>query len=199
MNAQRTVAPYVGLLGLAVLLLALGGLGWLVFLAFVTGILIPGEFASYGLVLTTVAAATASFFSPCSFVVLPSYIAFASSGEEAGPEGRLLSTLKTGAIAALGVVTAVTVLGAVIGLLGTGIGPQLSIASSTPNPLSRSLRIIVGVLVFFMGFVHLVGLSHRLPLLGRIASWAPRAQVPGRPSAWSVYTYGAGYVFVGIG
>ena len=54
-------------------------------LSFVRNMLMPGEFAAYGLVITAVAAGTASFFSPCSFTVLPSYIAFASSGQNAEP------------------------------------------------------------------------------------------------------------------
>ena len=80
MYARRTLGPYVPIISLALLLLAIGGLGYLGFLAFVKGVLAPKEFATYGLVLTTLAAATASFFSPCSFTVLPSYLAFASSG-----------------------------------------------------------------------------------------------------------------------
>ena len=80
MRMQKTSHPYIPYIYLAIALLALGGLGYLGFLTFVRNILMPGEFAAYGLVITTVAAGTASFFSPCSFTVLPSYIAFASSG-----------------------------------------------------------------------------------------------------------------------
>ena len=61
MYVRRTLAPYVSIISLALLLLAIGGLGYLGFLAFVKGVLAPKEFATYGLVLTTLAAATASY------------------------------------------------------------------------------------------------------------------------------------------
>lgn len=191
--------PYLAYISFAVLLLAVGGLGYLAFLTFVKGILAPKEFASYGLVVVTLGAATASFFSPCSFTVLPSYIAFASPGEDMVPGRRLRNALKNGLVAALGVITVVAILGAVIGALGTGIGAELSITGADPSPLARALRIGIGVFILSMGFLHIMNLSHRIPLLGRISSVAIRAQGEGGPSLRSVYAYGAGYVLVGIG
>ena len=181
------------------LLLAVGGLGYVGFLAFVKGILAPGEFAAYGLVFTTMAAATASFFSPCSFTVLPSYIAFASSGQQVRSGERLRNSLKSGLVAALGVLTVVAVLGVLIGALGTGIGSNLSITGSNPSTAAKALRIGIGAFVLSMGVLHITDLSHKIPLLGRVSSWAIRAEGEGGPSLRSVYAYGAGYVVVGIG
>ena len=196
LKTNHTFLPYIYL---AVGLLALGGLGYLGFLAFVRNILMPGEFATYGLIITTIAAGTASFFSPCSFTVLPSYIAFASSGQDAEPDNRFPNALKNGVAAALGVVTTVTVLGALIGLLGTGIGADLSITGADPSPVAKALRIGIGAFVLSMGLVHITGQTHRIPFLGRIAVLAMRAEGGGGPSLRSVYAYGAGYVVVGIG
>jgi cytochrome c biogenesis protein CcdA len=199
MNARTKVAAYLPPLTWAVLLLALGGLGYLAFLAIVKSIFIPGEFASYGLVLVTVAAAVASFFSPCSFTVLPGYIAVAGPGEGVGPRRGFQKALQNGLVAAVGVVTAVAFLGILMGALGTAIGPELSIAGPNPNLASRALRITLGAFVFAMGLLYLLGLPHRIPLLGRISSWAIRAQGESGPSLRSIYAYGAGYVLVGIG
>ena len=199
MNAQKTTNTYIPYISLAVMLLALGGLGYLGFLAFVKGILMPGEFTAYGLVVTTVAAATASFFSPCSFTVLPSYIAFTSSGQDLRPEERLQAALKNGLVAALGVITVVAVLGVLIGALGTGIGSQLSITGSDPSTTAQALRIIIGAFVLSMGLLHIMDLSHHIPLLGRVSSWAIRTEGEGASSLRSVYAYGAGYVLVGVG
>lgn len=199
MNSQRTARSYVSYLSLAILLIAVAGLGYLAFLAFVKGILGPKEFASYGLVLTTLAAATASFFSPCSFTVLPSYLAFASSAGDVEAGRRFWNTLKGGLVAALGVMTVVAVLGALIGALGTAIGPKLSITGSDPSTASRALRIAIGTFVLFMGLSHILDLSHKIPVLGKISSWAIRAEGEGGPSLRSVYGYGAGYVLVGVG
>ena len=199
MSNQRTVAPYILPISLAVLVLAAGGLGYLGFLAFVTDVLAPREFASYGLILTAVAAAIASFFSPCSFTVLPSYIAFASSEGNAEPGIRFRDTLKNGLVAALGVITVVAILGALIAALGTGVGAELSITASDPSTLAQALRIIIGAFVLSMGLLHIANQSHRIPFLGSISSWAIRAEGEGGPSLRSVYAYGAGYVLVGIG
>ena len=205
MNTQRTGRSYVAYFSPVILLLAVGGLGYLGylgFLAFVKGILVPKEFASYGLVLTTLAAATASFFSPCNFTVLPSYLAFASSAGDVEAGRRFWNALKGGLVAALGVVTVVAVLGALIGALGTAVGPKLSITAADPNAAnaaSRALRITIGTFVLFMGLSHILNLSHKIPLLGKISSWAIRAEGEGGPSLRSVYGYGAGYVLVGIG
>ena len=199
MYVRRTLAPYVSIISLALLLLAIGGLGYLGFLAFVKGVLAPKEFATYGLVLTTLAAATASFFSPCSFTVLPSYIAFASSGQELEAGRRFRNALKNGLVAALGVVTVVAILGALVGVLGAGVGADLSITGSDPSPVARALRIGIGVFVLSMGLTHILDLTHRIPLLDRISSWAIRAEGDGEPSLRSTYAYGAGYVAVGVG
>lgn len=200
MRAEKTLGRYISPALLTLLLLALGGLGYLTFLAFVKGVLATREFAAYGLVLTSVAAGTASFFSPCSFTVLPGYLAFAgSSGEGEEPGRKSQSALKNGLVAAFGVVTAVVIIGALIGALGTGIGPGLSITGSDPNPASQALRITIGAFVLSMGLLHLFNLSHKVPLLGRISAWAIGKQDEGGPSLRSVYLYGAGYVLVGIG
>ena len=199
MYIPKTIHTYIPYIYLAVGLLALGGLGYLGFLTFVRNILMPGEFATYGLIITTVAAGTASFFSPCSFTVLPSYISFASSGQDAERDKRFHNALKNGVVAALGVVTVVAILGALIGLLGTGIGTDLSITGTNPSPVAMSLRIAIGAFVLSMGLVHITGQTHRVPFLGRIAALAIRAEGEGRPSLRSVYAYGAGYVVVGIG
>ncbi len=198
MQVQKADAyiPYIFLAGV---LLALGGLGYLGFLAFVKGLLMPNEFAAYGLLLTTIAAATASFFSPCSFTVLPSYIAFAGSRNDVEPGRRFQDALKNGLVAALGVITVVAVLGALIGALGTGVGSDLSITGSDPSALAKGLRMAIGAFLISMGVLHIMDLSHRIPLVGRISAWAIQAEGEGGPSLRSVYGYGAGYVLVGVG
>jgi cytochrome c biogenesis protein CcdA len=159
----------------------------------------PGQFAAYGLVIATVAAAIASFFSPCSFTVLPSYLAFASAGRDLELDRRFQLAVRNGLVAAMGVVTVVTIMGALIGALGTGIGSELSITGPNPSTPARVLRLAIGAFVLFMGLLHILDLSHRIPLLGRIASWAIRAEGEGGLSVKSAYGYGTGYVLAGVG
>lgn len=185
---------------LALSLLAVAGLGYLVFLAFVNGILKPGEFASYGLVLATVAGATASFFSPCSFTVFPSVIAFAGPSFDGAPRMRLRSAVQRGAVAALGVITAAAVIGIVIGVFGTSIGSSFSIFSSSPNSaVAKGVRIAVGSFVASMALIQLLNWSHRLPLVGSVSVWASELSSTSKPSLRSAYIYGATYVAVGFG
>lgn len=201
MRSARTLSlSYFFYLLTALSLLAVAGLGYLAFLAFVKGILKPGEFASYGLVLATVAGATASFFSPCSFTVFPSFIVFAGPPSEGAPGIRPRSAMQRGAVAALGVVTSVLIVGIVIGALGSSIGPSFSIFSSSPNNLvAKGLRIAVGSFVASMALIHLLNWSHQLPLVGRVSAWATELSSTSRPSLRSAYIYGATYVGVGFG
>ena len=198
MASEQQAKSYAAVVATLTIVVGLAGLGYLAFLAFVKGILVPGEFAAYGLAITAVAAGTASFFSPCAFTVLPSYIAFAGGGAGTGGKPALGSALLAGTAASLGVVTAVSVLGLLVAVLGTGVGASFSITGEDPSRAAQGFRIGVGAFVISMGLVHLLNWSHRAPLVGRVASWAVRVQPEGG-SLRSLYAYGAGYALVGVG
>ena len=198
MASEQPARSYAAALVTLFIVVGLAALGYLAFLAFVKGILVPGEFAAYGLVITAVAAGTASFFSPCAFTVLPSYIAFAGGGMVGQRGPTLGATLLAGTAASLGVVTAVSALGLLLAALGTGIGSSLSVTGDDPSRAAQGLRIGVGVFIVAMGLMHLLDWSHRVPLVGKAASWAVRAQPEGG-SVRALYVYGAGYAVVGIG
>lgn len=105
-----------------------------------------------------------------------------------------------GAAAALGVITTCIVVGLIIGALGASVGPSFSIFSSSPNSLvAKGLRIGVGTFVASMGLLHLLNLSHRLPLVGRVSTWATAIGETSTPSLRSAYVYGATYIAVGFG
>ena len=198
MRSGSPARTYVAALATLAVVVAVAGLGYLAFLAFVKGILVPGEFAAYGLAITAIAAGTASFFSPCAFTVLPSYIAFAGGRWTQGDRPELGPALAGGLAASLGVVSAVSVLGLVVAALGTGVGASFSITGEDPSREAQGFRIAVGAFVISMGLVHLFGWSHRAPLVGSVASWAVRVQPEGG-SLRSLYAYGAGYALVGVG
>ena len=198
MASESPARSYAAALATLTVVVTLAGLGYLAFLGFVKGILVPGEFAAYGLAITAVAAGTASFFSPCAFTMLPSYLALAGGGQTQGCRPELWPALVGGLAAALGVVTTVSLLGLLLAALGTGIGANLSITGEDPSRAAQGFRIGVGAFVISMGLVHLLDWSHRAPLVGRVASWAVRVQPEGG-SLRSLYAYGAGYALVGVG
>jgi hypothetical protein len=200
MARTRFAVQYLGYVAASFGLLAIAGLGYLAFLAFVKGILMPGEFAAYGLALATVAGATASFFSPCAFTVFPSFILFNSPSQPGKTEGRIPRALITGATAAIGVLTTVIIIGIVIGAVGTSLGPSFSMFSSSPNSaVGKGVRIAIGAFVAAMALLHLLNQSHRIPVLGKVAAWAANLGGSPSPSLRSAYVYGATYVAVGFG
>lgn len=180
--------------------LAVAGLGYLSFIAFVEGVLKPHEFASYGLAFTAVAGGVASFFSPCSFTVLPTMVILGDMRDANAVAPRVRRALARGLLAALGVLSSAVVIGVIIGALGTGLGPTFSIFSSSPNSaIAKAIRISIGAVLVAMGLVHLLDLSHRLPLAGRVAAWAGEFGLSQQASARSAYVYGAVYIGVGFG
>lgn len=201
MKSRAPAARQVfGYLTIALMAVLVGALGYLAFLAFVKGVLKPQEFAAYGLVLTAVFGATAAFFSPCAFTVFPSFVVFAGSRTDETPAERARRAAWRGAVAALGAITSIAIIGAVVAALGTSAGPGFSIFSSSPNSaIAKGLRLAVGGFVAVMGLALLFNLSHRIPLVGRLAAWAGEVGGVSAPSLRSVYVYGATYVAVGFG
>lgn len=201
MKAQAPAARQVfGYLTIVLMAVVVGGLGYLAFLAFIKGVLRPKEFASYGLALTAIFGATASFFSPCAFTVFPSFVVFAgsSTGETSGERARRAAL--HGVVAALGVATSVAIIGLVVAALGASAGPSFSIFSSSPNSeLAKALRLAVGGFLVLMGLALLLNLSHRIPLVGKLAAWTSEIGGVSAPTLRSVYVYGTTYVAVGFG
>ncbi|MCH8849349.1 MAG: hypothetical protein IIC89_00825 [Chloroflexi bacterium] len=198
MATESPARSYAAALATLAVVVAVAGLGYLAFLGFVKGILVHGEFAAYGLAITAVAAGTASFFSPCAFTMLPSYLGLAGGGQMPDDVPELRLTLVRGIAASVGVVTTVSLLGLLLAALGAGIGTNLSITGEDPSLAAKGFRIAVGAFVTSMGLMHLLGWSHRAPLVGRVTSWAVRVQPEGG-SLRSLYAYGAGYALVGLG
>ena len=190
----RSLSAYLGPLGTLALVGVMAGLGYLAFLAFVRQVIMPREFASYGLVVTTVGAAVASFFSPCSFPLLPAYLSVGAAGEGGA---RLGPALSSGARASLGVVSAVALLAVPVALVGQGLSPWVSMGGPEPGPLAVVVRLALGSLLLLLGVAHLSGLGRHLPLPPRVAGVALRLR--GGTSPRAPYLYGVGYILAGVG
>ncbi len=187
-EGRKSYAFRYGLIILSVSLITL--LGYLGFVAFLKQMM--PAFSNYSLYLLATVAAVATFFSPCSFPLLPGYLS-AYYKAESGERGR---ALRRGVFATAGVVTFTFVVGAVIALLGQGVASSFSISSSNPSLFTRGLRIGLGAILVSLGAIQLSNVtfhSHALDALTNKFYSAARNGDKG------LYLYGFGYNAAGIG
>ena len=181
------------LIFLVILALVAGGYG--LFIWFIINVM-KGE-AAFGLLAVAVVAGVASFFNPCSFTVLPAYLAQYYTAEEPGEEANNKKILLFGLIAALGMTVFNILLGSLVGVLGVGFGQSLGLAGEAPSSLVRWLRGVIGGLLLILGFSHATGrgisfYSFEL-FFQKIGLDKPKNPF-GR-----MFSYGFGYTLLGIG
>jgi len=166
----------------------LGYIGFVIFLKD----LMPA-FGSYSLYLLSLVAGIATFFSPCSFPLLPGYLSIYYN-----PEGSEENTqsLHRGIVAALGVVAFTLILGLTIALFGQGVASSFSISNSNPSLLTRLLRIGLGTLLVSLGAIQLFGKTFHGRLLDALAGRFYSAAGSGDKR---LFFYGFGYNAAGIG
>jgi len=193
---------------LVILALVAGGYG--LFIWFIINIM-QGD-AAFGLLFVAVVAGVASFFNPCSFPVLPAYLAQYYTTEESGRGvNSKRKILLSGLIAALGVTVFNLLLGSVIGILGVGFGKSLGLAGGEPSSFVRWLRGILGGLLLVLGFSHATGRGVSFDFLQRFfqkphvrtlaqltSFLAPLESKPQTPFG-KIFSYGFGYTLLGIG
>jgi cytochrome c-type biogenesis protein len=163
-----------------------------------------GSVSTTNLYLLAVVAGVASFFSPCAFPLLPSYLSFyyAAEAEESTQSEKKVGIgqgLKLGLASALGVMSFALVLGLIIALLGAGAGKSLAISGAEPNQFVRIFRGVVGVVLFTLGVFQLTGRTLKPKFVDAFA-YRTRPQRNGRRSAaTTLYLYGLGYNAAGMG
>jgi cytochrome c-type biogenesis protein len=166
-------------------------LGYFGFVAFLKDI-IPA-FSNYSLYLLAVVAGIATFFSPCSFPLLPGYLSFYYSIDQAKERER---ALYRGTLAAAGVVTFAIILGVVIALLGQGVASSFSVSSANPSLFTRVFRIALGLVLVSLGILQLSNLTLHTHALDALTN---KFQNAARSGNRGLYLYGFGYNVAGIG
>jgi cytochrome c-type biogenesis protein len=181
---------------LTLLVIVIMGGYWL-FRTFVT-VVMP-DLGAYNLLALAVIAGVASFFSPCSFPLLPGYLSvyYTSSLPVSGAASRWRHTLSRGGAAVLGVVTFNLLLGAIIGLLGAGVARGLSIGGAEPSTYVLFLRGGGGIVLLVLGIVQFAGWNFK-PTFVDAFSYYTRPKRKGT-AAGSLYLYGLGYSTAGMG
>jgi cytochrome c-type biogenesis protein len=87
-----------------------------------------------------------TFFSPCSFPMLPGYISYYISSQSGKDETKKVSPIKGGIFAAMGIVAFFIIIGIFVAIAGAAIQSYLYI-----------LMPIVGFILFILGLLTLVG------------------------------------------
>jgi cytochrome c-type biogenesis protein len=185
-------SPFV--LGSALLaLLVIAGYG--AFRLFVAG---GASLIQEGYVFFAIVAGVGAFFSPCSFPLLPSYLAYAPTIRM--PERRLVPWLGLleGSAAAAGIVSFNLVLGGILALAGLGLASSFSLIAPSPAPTTVLLRIGVAGFLIAFGALQIADVSLHGPWLDRVLRWiAPVARL--RRPLVDLYVYGFAYTVTGIG
>jgi len=150
-------------------------------------------FSNYSLYLLSLAAGIATFFSPCSFPLLPGYLSVYYNAEESEGSKR---SLRRGFLAAMGVLSFTIVLGLIVALLGQGVASSFSISSSNPSFFTRIFRIGLGAVLVSLGAVQLSNATFHNHLLDGLTRKFSSAVGSGDKG---LYLYGFSYNAAGIG
>lgn len=171
--------------------------GYGIFLFFLKGF--NPTTGTLSLLLFAIVAGIATFFSPCSFPLMPGYLTrHLQLIDKNSSRNILRNTLSNGLAAAAGVLLFNLALGLGIALLGSTFGGSLAISTSRPNIYVQIFRGAVGAFLVTLGVLNLrgTGIFHSDMLtslgrrLGKNGHLAPSREM---------FAYGFGYVSVGIG
>jgi cytochrome c-type biogenesis protein len=159
------------------------------------------DLSIFNLYTLAVVAGIASFFSPCSFPLLPTYFSFYQTAQKdlAAPSSSASRALRLGLAAALGVITFDLVLGVGIAFLGSSVANNLSISGPEPSQFVRYFRGGVGVVLLTLGIGQIIGWNLKPSFVDAFA-YRTRPERDGKRSpVLNLYLYGLGYNAAGMG
>lgn len=164
--------------------------GYAVFRYFITSV--AGTPEAYSLLFLAVVAGGATFFSPCSFPLMPAYLSVFATAENVRRK-----VLYYGMVGAAGIFLFNILLGAVIGLVGAGFAKSLAISSGVPSPVTLVLRTVIGIVLILLGVIQLAHLPFFTTFFHKIGHLISPKQK--EKSAKSIFIYGFGYTAAGLG
>lgn len=181
----------IGIYAITFLLVALiVAIGYFTFRFFVTNV--AGTPAAYGLLLFAVVAGIATFFSPCSFPLMPGYLASFVTAKNVKQ-----NVIFYGLAGAFGVILFSLLLGGVIGVAGEGFARSLSITTETPSLTTQILRYTIGSILILLGIFQYANLPFLLKFFHKIGHGLSVKTI--ERSAKGVFLYGFGYTAAGLG
>jgi cytochrome c-type biogenesis protein len=181
---------------LAILVAALVATGYGVFVFFIKSF--SPTAGTLSLLIFAVIAGVATFFSPCSFPLMPGYLTRHLQVMNRDSDKARRSVVSNGLAAAGGVFLFDLILGLAIVLIGSSFAGSLGISGSSPNLYVRIFRGTVGAFLVLLGILNLkgTGIFHN----DSLTSIGKRLMKNGalKPSR-EMFAYGFAYVSVGIG
>ena len=151
------------------------------------------------LYLLAMVAGVASFFSPCAFPLLPSYLSFFYLSANEGQRDVKKRAYRLGLWASLGVLTFTLMLGSFTAVLGVGVGKALSITGAQPNSFVLIFRALVGLTLLVLGIAQINDWNLKPAFVDTfVYRTAPKRDNNSRPGR-ILYLYGLGYTAAGIG
>jgi cytochrome c-type biogenesis protein len=177
-----------GLAGLVILALV----GYGLFRAFAEGAL-----GAPGYALVAIVAGVGAFFSPCTFPLLPSYLAYVEALDFAAAAGSRWRILRGRVAAAAGVTAFNGLLGVAFALMGLGLATSFALVAPSPSPTTVALRAVVGGSLVVLGVIQLANLSIHGPNLDRIVRRFQSRR--SRDADAALFLYGFGYTVAGVG
>jgi len=172
-----------------IILIIITILGYFGFLAFAQNI---AMLDTLPIVIVAVFAGLATFFSPCSFGLLPAYLSLYTKDKQK-QKGTIL---KNGVSASLGLIAFNVILGIIIAFIGLGIGSAFSIsAGGQLTRVTLTIRAIVGSILFILGILQFFHIS----IQGRLFKEVSQRLTFRKKGYSNYFFYGFGYNLGNIG
>ena len=172
------------LVGIGLIFLLVGGL------KFWNAYVVPGfsQLATAGIgfwLVFAFLAGMASFFSPCSFLLFPGYIAYYLGTSKETNHDPKVKPAKLGFLAALGVLVFFMILSGILLLTGKAIVPYLFYIAP-----------IVGILVILAGVLLLAGTTFKV---GALQKFLNKFKTKEERSGRNIFLFGVGYGGASLG
>ena len=180
----KQVGTYIVFLAILIILAITGYMG---FLAFAQNMAALGALP---LVIVAIFAGLATFFSPCSFGLLPAYLSLYANGK------RTQGAIRNGILASAGLVTFNIILGVILAFIGLGIGSAFSIASGGQLAgITLTIRAIIGGILVVLGVMQFFHIS----IQGKLFKGVSQKFASGKKGYSNYFFYGFGYNLGNVG
>lgn len=163
-------------------------LGYFVFFRFASA----KDLGAFSIFVVALVAGVATFFSPCSFGLLPGYLSYFYTNVP--KKVRFRKSLFYGFIASLGLLAFNLILFIIVFAIGLSLGKEFSVAGGgSLSSFTLTIRTIVGLLLIFLGFVQFL----HIPIFSKLISGLSVKLKKG--SLRGLFVYGFTYNLANIG